>query len=64
MSARNGRYRVALVIMAMLITMPAARAAAQTTAFITVGLGAETRAADKALRDYLHDQTQLQFDPE
>jgi len=47
-----------------MISVAGARpAAAENIAFITVALDDETRAADKALLDYLHDRTQLRFDP-
>src|SRR6185295_5652755 len=63
MQVRRGRYWIAFGIGTLISLVPATRAAAENIAFITVALDDETRAADKALREYLHDKTQLQFDP-
>ena len=63
MSARRAIYRIAFAIVAVTLAAPATRAAAENIAFVTVALDDETRAADKALRNYLHDKTHLQFDP-
>ena len=63
MRARRAIHWIAFPIVALTLAGPATRAAAENIAFVTVALDDETRAADKALRDYLHDKTQLQFDP-
>ena len=63
MPVRRARLWIAFGVGALILTAPATSAAAKNIAFITVALDDETRAADKALRDYLHDRTQLEFDP-
>src|SRR5687768_13935055 len=63
MPARRSIYWIAFPIVALAVAVPAARAAAENIAFVTVALDDETRAADTKLRNYLHDRTHLQFDP-
>jgi len=63
MSARRARHWIAIGFWTVLVAAPATPAAAENMAFITVAIDDETRAADKTLRDYLHDKAHLQFDP-
>ena len=63
MPTRRARYWIAFGIGTLILAAPVTRAAAENIAFVTVALDDETRAADKSLRDYLHDRTHLQFDP-
>ncbi len=63
MPARRAIYWIAFAVVALTFATAATRAAAENIAFVTVALDDETRAADKTLRNYLHDKTHLQFDP-